>query len=340
MSKAEVTVLMPVYNAAKFLAEAIDSILSQTFTNFEFLIIDDGSTDDSVEIINSYEDRRIRLVQNERNLGISATLNKGIEISSTELIARMDADDISYPERLEKQYNFFKEHPEYALVSSWAREVTIDKEPIHTEKFRNEYYPYFLNFECWIYHPTVMYKRSAVIDVGKYSIPHCEDYDLWCKLLRKYKIYNISEVLLDYRASDTSLCRVSKKNEYEAAHQEIVKTNIKSYTGKSLDLSDNEIECLRFNCQPMLEERKLLSIFRFFKKLLRINAAIFRNNNEKENNISLREASSLKLENTLRYFRYNLPVYDKIFFLPFFYLLKIRLLLTHKVPGLFYKRSI
>src|SRR5688572_1207623 len=97
MVTPRITVLMPVYNAAHFLQEAMDSILSQTFTDFEFLIIDDGSTDNSLSIIQGYHDHRIKLIRNAKNLGISETLNKGIELSTCELIARMDADDISMP---------------------------------------------------------------------------------------------------------------------------------------------------------------------------------------------------------------------------------------------------
>ncbi|MBA3284207.1 MAG: glycosyltransferase family 2 protein, partial [Nitrosopumilus sp.] len=101
----KVTVLMPVYNASAYLHDAIQSILNQTFQDFEFLIIDDGSSDNSEIIIKGYKDKRIRFIKNEQNIGISATLNKGIELASCELIARMDADDVSYPKRLEKQYN-------------------------------------------------------------------------------------------------------------------------------------------------------------------------------------------------------------------------------------------
>ncbi|SVC41049.1 uncharacterized protein METZ01_LOCUS293903, partial [marine metagenome] len=103
-----ITVLMPVYNGAKYLNEAIDSILNQTFQNFEFIIIDDGSTDDSVKIIKSYDDNRIRLVENRNNLGQSETLNKGLSLTRGKYIARMDQDDISMPERLKKQFEFME----------------------------------------------------------------------------------------------------------------------------------------------------------------------------------------------------------------------------------------
>src|SRR5688572_20082581 len=156
MHKPLVTVLMPVYNAEKYLREAMDSILKQTLTDFEFLIIDDGSKDNSVDIINAYTDPRIRLVKNEHNLGISKTLNRGIEMASAELIARMDADDISYPARLQNQYDYFQKNPECALLSTWARMVTEDNEHIRTEKYRSRLHYYNLTFECWMYHPTVM----------------------------------------------------------------------------------------------------------------------------------------------------------------------------------------
>ena len=147
-----ITVLMPVFNADKYLNIAIDSILSQTFSNFEFLIIDDGSTDKSVEIIQAYTDSRIRFIQNVSNQGISATLNKGISLSTTELIARMDADDICYPERLENQYNFFMADPECALLSTSVREISKDGIPLRINNYTKEYYYYNLTFICWIYH--------------------------------------------------------------------------------------------------------------------------------------------------------------------------------------------
>src|SRR6476469_4762791 len=182
--KPLITVLMPVYNAERFLREAIDSILQQTLSYFEFLIIDDGSTDNSVAIIKSYGDARISFIQNEKNLGISATLNRGLELASCELIARMDADDISYPERLQKQYDFFETNKDVALLSTWAREVSETGELVYTARWRPPFFYYNLTFECWIYHPTVMYRRSAVLDVGAYSPPYSEDYALWWYLSR------------------------------------------------------------------------------------------------------------------------------------------------------------
>lgn len=267
MDKPVLTVLMPVYNSEKYLAEAIDSILWQTLQNFQFLIIDDGSTDSSADIIRSYQDPRIRFVRNPQNMGISATLNKGIELSETELIARMDADDISYPKRLQKQYDYFLDNPDCVLLSTWAQEVTMDKEPYMVQHFDSRYYAYMLNFECWIYHPTVMYKKSAVESVGKYSLPYCEDYDLWWKIANRYKINNLEEVLLDYRCSEESLSRVTRKFEYEKYQHDLVVRNVNFYTEEKIKLTYEEVECLRYNYEELLAGNQIVCVLRLFKKL-------------------------------------------------------------------------
>jgi glycosyltransferase involved in cell wall biosynthesis len=236
---------MPVYNAEVFLAEAIDSILKQTFADFEFLIIDDGSTDNSRAIVQAYVDPRIRYVLNEKNLGISATLNKGIEMANCELIARMDADDISLPGRLEKQYNYLQAHPDCVFVSSWFRRFNADGTEDRVLKNKPEHFYYHLIFNNWINHPSVMYKRSAVIDVGMYSKFYAEDFNLWSKLVRKYKFHNIPEVLVHYRIGEKSLSRGVRKMEYIQAHLEQIIENIHYYTGDKFPLNIAEAEFLR-----------------------------------------------------------------------------------------------
>lgn len=311
MTKPLLTVLMPVFNAEKYLPQAIDSILHQTLTDFEFLIIDDGSADSSVEIIRAYTDPRIRLVRNEQNLGISATLNKGIALASAELIARMDADDISYPTRLQKQYEYFQAHPDCALVSTWAREITEDNKPILTEEFNSDYYRYMLNFECWIYHPTVMYKKAAVLEFGGYSERYCEDYDLWWKLSRKYPIVNLPEVLLDYRSTNDSLCRVTKQDEYEEGHRKQLLRNVRYYAGESFELTNEEIECLRYNCEPLLKLADLSTIVRLFEKLAYINRGIFKKEAKEEISVT-RKAAAYKKQSLLSWFIQRLPYHQKL----------------------------
>jgi glycosyltransferase involved in cell wall biosynthesis len=289
-----VTVLMPVYNAEAFLREAIESILQQTLTNFEFLIIDDGSTDNSVSIIKSYNDDRIRFVQNEQNCGISATLNLGIELATCELIARMDADDISYPERLQKQYDFIQNNKEVDLLSTWAREVTESGAPIRSEKWRRPFFYYNLTFECWIYHPTVMYKRSAVLDVGAYSTPYSEDYDLWWQLSRKYKIDNLPEVLLDYRLTTESLYRATKKTEYEIAQYNQIVRNLQYYTGQGFHFTHAEVECYRHNFGPLLNENSISAMVKAVQKLDHINYRILQQENVNRDVQAITEAAYYK----------------------------------------------
>jgi hypothetical protein len=305
MEKALITVLMPVYNAEKFLKEAIESVLAQSFTAFEFLIIDDASTDASATIIQQYNDPRIRYLRNETNLGISRTLNRGIELATTEWIARMDADDISYSHRLEKQFRHCEAVPDCALVSCWARVITEDKQEVRTERYKSNYYYYNLTFECWIYHPTVMFRKSAVVDVGMYSVPYAEDYELFWQLLRKYKICNLPEVLLDYRITSSSLHQVTRKKEYDEAMAKQIARSIAFYAGE-LALSHAEFECLRHNFGPMLKENSVTSIARCLQKLDKITVGIIEKGNVNRNEPDIKEAAFHKRAFIITYFIKNL----------------------------------
>jgi glycosyltransferase involved in cell wall biosynthesis len=254
MIAPKISVLMPVYNAARFLNESIGSILSQTFFDFEFIIIDDGSTDNSVEIIRTFEDARIVLVRNEKNLGISETLNKGITLAKSSLIARMDADDVSHPSRLQKQYEYMSKNLDCALLSSWARVVSEDLKFVRLERYRSKFYYYNLTFECWMYHPTIMFRKREAEEVGMYSMPYSEDFDLFWKMSRRFKIWNIPEALVDYRLSSTSLNVVLKKEEYDDANKRNVLRNLRYYLGDDVVISDAILECLRHNFSPILSE--------------------------------------------------------------------------------------
>jgi glycosyltransferase involved in cell wall biosynthesis len=306
MEKALITVLMPVYNAEKHLAEAIESILAQTFTAFEFLIVDDASTDGSAGIIQAYNDPRIRYVRNEKNLGISGTLNRGIELAATEWIARMDADDISYPKRLEKQFRHTEAVPGCALVSCWTRVITEDKKELRTERYNSRFYYYNLTFECWIYHPTVLFRKSAVMDVGMYAVPYAEDFELFWQLLRKYQICNLPEVLLDYRVTANSLHQVTKRKEYEAAQAQQVARNIKFYAG-DIALSPAAFECLRHNFQPMLQENSVAGIVQCLQILDLITAGILKTENVNNNARDVKEAAFHKRAFIITCFLQKLP---------------------------------
>jgi glycosyltransferase involved in cell wall biosynthesis len=198
-----VTVLIPAHNAGAFLREAVDSILAQTFTDFECLVIDDGSTDGAVEALRAIPDPRLRIERNPRNLGLIATLNRGLELARAPLLARMDADDVALPQRLERQVAAFAADPSLAIVGTWAQFVdeagargSVFPKPVgHDDIVARSL------LGCPFVHPSVMFRVAPVVAVGGYpaDAPHAEDYALWLKLVLKHRCANLPEVLLLYR---------------------------------------------------------------------------------------------------------------------------------------------
>jgi glycosyltransferase involved in cell wall biosynthesis len=192
---------MPVFNAEKYLREAIESILHQTFTDFELVIVNDGSTDGSKAIVRSFSDQRIRYVENETNLGMAKSLNKGIDLCCGKYVARMDADDISLPRRLEKQYRFMEAHPDIGICSSWAQ--VIDDNGRVTGKILLQTDPKLvfihLLFSVPFVHPACCI-RADLLKENKYQRePVAEDYDLWSRLGDRTRMANLPEFLLQYR---------------------------------------------------------------------------------------------------------------------------------------------
>lgn len=204
-AEPRVTVLMPVYNAEATLREAMDSILAQTLTDFEFLIIDDGSTDGSAAIIRSYNDPRIHLVQNERNLKLAATLNRGLDLARGEYVARMDADDISLPERLTRQVAFMDAHPAVGISGTWAEafgEAHFSMpNPTDSERIRAK-----LLFDSALVHPAVILRPALLARHGLAyrELYPIDDYDLWQRAARVFPLANLPETLLRYRVTGGS----------------------------------------------------------------------------------------------------------------------------------------
>jgi glycosyltransferase involved in cell wall biosynthesis len=205
LSNPLVTVLMAVYNGERHLAEAIESILNQTFKRFEFIIIDDGSSDGSVEIIKSYHDRRIHFYSNSQPQGLIASLNRGIDLSSGQYIARMDAADISLPDRLKKQVACLDADGETGACGSWVKLIDdaisdgqILRYPTHSEDIKA-----LLLFESALPHPATMIRQKILIESGlryekKYE--HAEDFALSVKLAQFVELASLSEVVLIHRA--------------------------------------------------------------------------------------------------------------------------------------------
>ena len=237
----KISVLMPVYNAEKYLKGAIDSILSQTYSDFEFVIIDDCSSDSSVSIIESYSDERIVFSKNEQNSGVAVTLNRGLKLCHGEYIARMDSDDISRPDRFEKQLAFLQAHPDVAVATCGVRTFCGDKTisesgwtSIDPEKIKKD-----LFFSCALAHPTVMMRREVINTLGGYAPDYngLEDYELWCRVIEKHKIASVGEVLFEYRVHEG---QVSKKpsESVKNAQKELKKRQLEQI---GAELSENEL---------------------------------------------------------------------------------------------------
>ncbi len=217
--KIPVTVLMPVYNGALHIKEAIDSVLAQTFTEFELLIVNDGSTDDTAAIVRQYSDPRIVLLE-RANGGVSAALNTGLAAARGKYIARFDADDVCYPVRLGVQVNFLESNPDYVMVGSDADYMTEEGEYIHT--FRNVGYTdadirESLAIHCSFIHSSVMYRREVVLSLGGYEVKaHTfEDYFLWTKLIHQGKVCNLPQPLIKVRFNTASVTVDEKDQDKE-----------------------------------------------------------------------------------------------------------------------------
>ena len=195
----DISVIMPVYNGGLYLKEAINSILSQSFKNFELIILNDASTDNSEEVIVSFSDKRIHYVKNESNVGLIKTLNKGLSLAQGKFIARMDQDDISLPNRFQKQINFLNHHPEINVVSS--KLIFIDEKGNDKDYWNDDYETttideiknYMPKLNC-IGHPTVMVRAETMKYFGYNKLlEYSEDWGLWLTLLSNgYVIANFS----------------------------------------------------------------------------------------------------------------------------------------------------
>jgi len=203
MISPNISVIMPVYNGEEYLKEAIESILNQTFTDFEFIIINDGSTDATLEIINLFEDQRIRLVNNSENKKLIYCLNLGLRLSQGRYIVRMDADDISLPNRFEQQFTFMELHHEIGLSGCFAQRFSnlgysdIWKFPLTHESIKCQ-----LIWSSAIIHPTLIIRLDLIKKhniLYDFNFLHCEDYHLFTKHISDFNYANIPIILLQYR---------------------------------------------------------------------------------------------------------------------------------------------
>jgi len=212
MITPQVSVLLPVYNAQDYLRESIDSILNQSFTDFELIIINDGSTDRSKEMIDSYTDPRIRLIDQD-NAGLPVSLNRAIAIAKGQYLARQDADDVSLPNRLAEQVEFMESNPSCGLLGTWAQILEVntptDRELNHPCD-NGEIQIKLMFYNCFV-HSSVMIRKDSLNVAGIYPEDPAkfppEDYDLWLRIAKNFQVANLPKVLLQYRELPSSISR-------------------------------------------------------------------------------------------------------------------------------------
>ena len=235
INKPLVSVLIPCYNCEPYVREAVMSIMRQSYANLEILVIDDGSTDNTGNILKKLaeEDTRIVYIKNEKNLKLIATLNKGLDLCKGKYIARMDADDISVPTRIEKQVDFLEKHPNIGVVGTYTKNFGANNRTWKMET-KDKYIRTNLLFSSCFAHPAVMMRTSVLRDNHLYyntDYPHAEDYKLWCDIAQYTELANIPEVLLHYRINKNQVSYKYHKKQKETA-QKIRKEYINNFLTK------------------------------------------------------------------------------------------------------------
>ena len=272
--KPKITVLLPVYNCELYIQTAVESILNQTFTDFEFLIIDDASTDATVAILKSFDDARIQLIEKPVNSGYTHSLNYGLQLAKGEYIARMDADDICYPARFAKQIAYLETHPEVLVCGTTYKIIGNDKR-ITLPEDHEDIKIGLLRGNC-ILHPSVMIRKKILVD---YSIQYdttkepAEDYHMWVRLLSLGKLHNLQEVLMEYRLYGNQVSR--KRAEEQKKNDVLAKFELLDYLELQWNSQEYEFLERQFSKSEVIEFKDLKIFKQIQNKLANANPSGF-----------------------------------------------------------------
>ncbi|MBI5787570.1 MAG: glycosyltransferase [Candidatus Schekmanbacteria bacterium] len=261
----KVSVLMSVYNGERFLRDSIESILKQTFQNFEFLIVNDGSTDRSREIILSYLNQRIKLIDNGQNIGLTRALNKGLSLAKGEYIARMDADDLSLPARLEKQAAFLDAHPETGVlgINNWIIDERGDEVRKDNRLIGHEEIMAGLLSENRFVHSSLMFRKKFLDMQGYYAehYPYAQDYELILRLSEVCKLANLPEYLHKWRENYSTGITVLKRPEQIMVRDKIRREFLEKHFSPGEEFIKSILGNLQNNPKDKLLLEYLLRIF-------------------------------------------------------------------------------
>jgi len=278
-----VSVVMSVYNGERYLRQAVESILDQTFTDFEFIIVDDGSSDGTWNILNGYVDPRIRLVRNEENIGLTKSLNKGLALARGQYVARMDADDVSLPERLEKQVSFLDAHAKVGVVGTSYWELTPANErrpmavPLTDMGIR-----FYLLFHNAFAHSSVTARKAVLERVGRYdpALPYAQDYDLWTRVAAVSQLANLSHRLLLLRTGTPTSTSVIRLHQQQAVADGICQRAVNGLLdGPTLDLHQVQrlrrfVQLLMAESQPPPDVQAMSDFILVAKRFMRLYAPL------------------------------------------------------------------
>ena len=268
-NKPKVSVIIPARDVENFIGRAIESVLNQTFKNFEIVIVDDMSSDRTFTIAKQYaaKDSRIRVYKNKKQLFIAGSLNKGLKLAKAPIIARMDADDVSMPRRLEIQYKYLSSHPKLAIIGANMLVVDINGKSMSERKYPTKskdlkkvmfrYSPFS--------HPVVMYRKAAILEFGGYKLGifPCEDIDLWFKVGSKYEFASIDKPLLRYTLISGSASHKALRNLEFLGLKIKIKAIIKyGYRPSLFDVIYNVSEYLTVWFIPAEQRIKLFNLLR------------------------------------------------------------------------------
>lgn len=265
-----ITVLIPTYNCAPYVKQAVQSILDQTYTNFECIIIDDCSTDNTVAIIKSLNDSRINLIVKPKNSGYTNSLNYGLTIAKGKYIARMDGDDISLPQRFEKQVEVLEKNTDIVVCGS-VFQIIDSKVIINAPQYHDDITIGLLKDSC-IGHPTAMIKKS-VLDANNINyntdFEPAEDYDLWVRLSKIGKLHNLQEVLFLYRVHDNQVSVTKKEIQRKSAS--LSRFNMLSQLGFEFSEAEKQAYIKQFSFAERLNFEELKALIKLNEKALKSN---------------------------------------------------------------------